>query len=440
MSAAQTWITAGKFDREITTLYSDSIFNKLYAGGWFMSTDGMLTRGVAQWNGLQWDSLQSGVEDYNQVSHQKIWRFIRFKNNINLLGAFDKVGHVFSKSIAKWNGISWDSLTPVPNDAIFNAYVVNGNLFITGAFDSIGALLANGLAAFDDTSWFSVHAIPKFDIDGVSNNLITAVVEYQNTLFVGGNFYGDSGLVDISYWNGQQWKDVAGGLKGNLSEITCMTIFQNKLYVAGYFRMSDGNAGNSIMYWDGNTWNDVGGGVGGFAYSSIRDMKVIDGDLYVVGYFLTAGGITANNIAKWDGIKWCGFRSNFDNVINSIVQYNDSIFIGGAFQVIENDSVSFIAKLNAASYSDTCSAIGISEIDFKNGFTIYPNPAQSLITIYCPVQPNKIYIQDITGRTLECNSFSARDLTIDISDMNGGIYFLKAITVDGPITRKFVKE
>ena len=45
-------------------------------------------------------------------------------------------------------------------------------------------------------------------------------------------------------------------------------------------------------------------------------MAVFNNELYVVGYFTEAGGIPADNIAKWDGTEWCGLGSTFYNGVN----------------------------------------------------------------------------------------------------------------------------
>ena len=58
-------------------------------------------------------------------------------------------------------------------------------------------------------------------------------------------------------------------------------------------------------------------------------MTIYDNKLFVAGLFVLAGDIPVNNIACWDGFKWCGFKDNFNNVILNISNFHDSLFITG---------------------------------------------------------------------------------------------------------------
>src|SRR5687767_8075044 len=67
---AQVWNPLNRgFNNAVLCLFSDTISNRLYAGGSFSKTgfwtdtNGKLVMGIAQWNGISWDSLGCGMDN-----------------------------------------------------------------------------------------------------------------------------------------------------------------------------------------------------------------------------------------------------------------------------------------------------------------------------------------------------------------------------------------
>ncbi len=87
------------------------------------------------------------------------------------------------------------------------------------------------------------------------------------------------------------------------------------------------------------------------------------------------------------------------------------------------------------SYSKTIS----KECVFSGNVSIYPNPAQDILTIESEgVIVDKIYVQDVTGNIVK--TVIANTNTIDISELANGIYFIKLMDSENNITKKFVKQ
>lgn len=70
------------------------------------------------------------------------------------------------------------------NGAVGCLYVTNSNLYVGGWFDTINGIPAQGVARFDGTNWYSY---PSF---GGSFHYITAIILFNNELYIGGNFNG----------------------------------------------------------------------------------------------------------------------------------------------------------------------------------------------------------------------------------------------------------
>ena len=77
---------------------------------------------------------------------------------------------------------------------------------------------------------------------------------------------------------------------------------------------------------------------------------------------------------------------------------------------------------------------------FKNNFSVYPNPAGNVINInsISNTAINKIEISDAQGRLVKTINESTS--SININELNSGVYFLKITTAQGIGTTKIIKK
>jgi len=84
--------------------------------------------------------------------------------------------------------------------------------------------------------------------------------------------------------------------------------------------------------------------------------------------------------------------------------------------------------------------IGINEQLGKADIRVYPNPAQSTLTIDGE-GINRIVVIDVTGRTAMDKNVEGTRNSIDVTPLNDGVYFLQAFDSNGnKTTLKFVKK
>lgn len=80
--------------------------------------------------------------------------------------------------------------------------------------------------------------------------------------------------------------------------------------------------------------------------------------------------------------------------------------------------------------------------NLKNMFTLYPNPAKNTLN----VNINTIYnnatlsIVDLQGRLIKSQSLLDTTTTIDVANLQSGVYIVKVDSSDGSYTKKFIKE
>ncbi|WP_205701482.1 hypothetical protein [Herpetosiphon llansteffanensis] len=176
-------------------------------------------------------------------------------------------------------------------------------LYVAGNFAYLNNELGNGLVSWDGTNWHS-HGLQANDI-----NSIKTFETYQNQLLIGGSFQNlaGRGINGLGRWDGTQFQGFGGGTQG------------------------------SNDYW-GNT------------PSQVNDFAVISDTLYIAGNFSQFNNIAASSVAYWKptGI---GALGSFDNKALVAASTGQQLFVGGAFQYINNVEIPIFARFANGQWS-----------------------------------------------------------------------------------------
>jgi hypothetical protein len=83
---------------------------------------------------------------------------------------------------------------------------------------------------------------------------------------------------------------------------------------------------------------------------------------------------------------------------------------------------------------------GVEEL--TSSFNIYPNPVSDMLFIEIEVEIEEVSIFDIYGRIQNLSNSATQQLSnsIDVADLNNGIYFVKIKTENGEAVKSFVKN
>ncbi len=430
---AQTWDslssgTNGLIDA--LTVYN----NNLYAGGSFGQIGTISTGDIAEWNGSSWDSLESGIYN-NQLFITRVNCLCEYNGNLFAGGEnIGSAGGVGVRGIAKWNGSNWDSVQGgLTGCTTVNALVVyNGELYAGGAFKYAQyPMSVNNIAKWNGVSWDSVG----YGID--SGGTILSMAVYDGNLYVAGSFNSAGGKPanNIALWNGVSWSTaLAGGVNGY---IFSLTVYNGNLYAGGTFDSAGGTPAKNIAEWNGTNWSSVGGGIIG---SGVYTLSQYGSILCAGGRFDSASNKLVYNIAYWNGLNWNAFSTGIGGDVFSMTSYNGTLFVGGHFDsaggVCANSIAQFKSPLGINDLANNNESVNIYPNPNNGIFTIslshasLASASRLIIEVY-NVLGEKVIVatlkpmKQVQGGQVQGNNL------INLTGQPSGVYFYRVLQENG---------
>lgn len=379
---------------------------------------GDTVKGVAIFDGVKFDSLREisgGVSDLIEFQNKKI-----LAGNFSYVGQWP--GYYSTGRLAAWDSINdWHTLTPtVGIDGSVNCMAVyNGELYVGGMFTQVqntpGTLR---IAKWNGTSWSSVGG------GFIGQAYVNAMTVYQGELYVGGKLglpnSTNNNYYSLVKWNGTQWDSVGGKFgPGEISSL-CVDSVNDVLYIGGGITFAGTTPIWSVAAWNGDSLYAPGLGITDGAIA----MTMHDGKLWVGGNILT----NDTTLAYYDGVNWFPVWPSPNSTITALTEYQGNLYIGGYFGIVNGN---YNAR-RIVCYGSTCpQSVGIAETTLPKTFTIFPNPAQTQLTIETKApQPRLVVIRNTTGQELYRGRFSER-ITIDISEYTRGLILVDVCELNG---------
>ena len=132
-------------------------------------------------------------------------------------------------------------------------------------------------------------------------------------------------------------------------------------------------------------------GLGGLAQGSDNVNSIVEynNELYIGGSFSTASGSIGNNIMRWDGILMKPLLGGMNGSVSRMRVYPDGLYVCGAFNM-----------------ADTVIASGIAKWNGSNWERVIPNTTNLLISDFL-IRGNELYI---TGSFSEINSIIVNNI------------------------------
>ncbi|MBQ5856681.1 MAG: fibronectin type III domain-containing protein [Bacteroidales bacterium] len=92
--------------------------------------------------------------------------------------------------------------------------------------------------------------------------------------------------------------------------------------------------------------------------------------------------------------------------------------------------------------AEVCVTYGEGVEELSSSINIYPNPVNDKLYIETQTQTLTVEIYDIYGRIQNLSNSATQQLSnsIDVTNLNSGVYFVKVVTENGEVVKRFVKK
>lgn len=221
----------------------------------------------------------------------------------------------------------------------------------------------------------------------------------------------------------------------------------------GYqFGYGGGGASGGTSGCSGNTMGGGGGGAAGSNYvdgtASIDEIGVWSGNgMVVIEYTIVAdsASISAFTTAPCVGQSVTFTATPSGGSYSIIAGPND--LSGNVFTASAETSYTLVYTAtdgcgyttnDTVSFTVACDVNSINENE--SAFSISPNPAQSNVTIQTNAGIREVCVMDVTGKQLMHQTNAATSLSIDISTLPAGVYFVRVTQNNGVFVKQLIKE
>ena len=218
--------------------------------GEFNRVAGQTMPGIARWNGVQWDSLGSGLSGSIAGTPAVMYphQLEIFDGDLVVCGNFAKAGGQTVNGIARWDGTSWSAFGEGFNGSVYGVGVFNGVLYAGGSFTASGSTPLGNIARWNGTAWEDPGFGVQYSIAGVQA-FVHTIKPIGDSLFIAGGFnrlaltagptLNVSGVVVLN--SSQQINTLGGGPAGK--EIEAVMAYNGGILIGGGANTSSGYIG-----------------------------------------------------------------------------------------------------------------------------------------------------------------------------------------------------
>jgi hypothetical protein len=281
---------------------------EMIIGGRFRGAGGVLSRGIASWNGHQWSALGSGLD--NDVHALSV-----FEGRLVAAGPYfgDPGGSITSR-VQQFDGQHWSPLGVGMNGDVYDLIVFDGALIAAGYFTSANGVAVRNIARWTGSTWAPMGVQPL--------GLIEKLIVFNQQLIASGYepTVGMSNDYNVVLWDGQAWQPMR--TRPNFM-MRALAVFNGEL-IAGGDVSADGE---SVFRWTGSGWSALPG-----LHQFVNALAIHKGKL-VAAANSPDGDIP---VSHWDGNKWRPIGDNFNFGVASIFVYRGQLLASGGFHRVGN--------------------------------------------------------------------------------------------------------
>lgn len=263
-------------------------------------------------------------------------------------------------TMARWNGVNWSYYTGLTTPAPVKTVKGTYNFHSIALYHDTMYAAAYMVNAERDADvpvshlykWNGLKWVPEVGVVDTRNNGIIAMTVFDNKLIVAGlfdNTVNGSPVQNIAAYNGSSWSYLgnSGTSQGTDGVIRSLAVVGNRLYIGGDFQTFAGSTTGNIAYY--TAANGGWGGVGSPFAGEILELGVFDGKIAALGK--DASGI--KKIAVFQG-TWgasIGFDSFSISEPKTLMGSGTDLLIGGTF--VKNGNGTSLLVYNGSSLQFT---------------------------------------------------------------------------------------
>lgn len=260
----------------------------LVVAGSISVAGGTTVRNIAQWDGAAWTELGGGL---NSI----VSTVVEFEGDLIAGGYFSNAGgDPAADRVARWNGTTWSAMGTLPGIQVEDLRVLDGQLH---AVCNSSGNSSSTVHRWNGTAWEQIG-------NAISNAFLLAVMEFQDTLYIGGayqNADGDATADNIAMYNGTTWQAA-------------------RLHAGGSFTKSGATLVSRLGVFESGAWAQAGTGLNGAVYALCAADP--DGDgvdaLYFGGALKKTGVTPLSRIATFNGAAFGALGEGFNNTVPAI--------------------------------------------------------------------------------------------------------------------------
>lgn len=394
----------------------------LLVAGNFTEAGGTAALNVAIWDGASYAPLGNGVAG-------DIVAAVEFNGDIYVGGSM--LGG--NNDLAHWDGTQWTYHTIFEGKLpwIDALHVHDGALYAAGQ--------SMGFAGVDHMVRRVNNDFTYTQIGSKFNAPVLAMETYLGFLIVGGEFTGlvnatDPLIAHLAQLEGNEWGQLFEGtdaaVRTLLADSTDLYIggdlYANIAVTFGLAKISSLSPTIELLLPGHADY------ISNFGPAYISSMTMLDGDLYFAGNFnMEFFTVYGNMVAKYEGTPDAiEPMIAVDAPANAITSMGNQLIVGGDFSM----QYPHIVTLDITT--------GITDRN-ELQFSVSPNPVQHELVIDLADHDliSNIEIIDASGHLVAVPVTRAdRTLRVNVKELAQGSYVVRANSIKGPISTKFVKE
>lgn len=125
---------------------------------------------------------------------------------------------------------------------------------------------------------------------------------------------------------------------------------------------------------------------------------------------------------------------------NMLIDKVQGVYYYGSHWYIYNEDLSAMDVNSLYNIVVMTSEVAATDSTEFTNFTAYPNPVKDVLNINAEDEITKIEVYNLLGQQVKSSSPKARNFTMDLSDLNAGMYTIKFTSNDKYFSKKIIKQ